>query len=383
MKFKLLACIVLVSLSAVPFSTTQARATETPLVLMVNGDLWSYTEATASLTQLTHWGHNEVPVMSPDNRHVAYTSISEIALGASEMEPDLPINIWVWDIPSGRAERLATQPTGAVFGNIWGWNRFIRRTTPAWSPDGTMLTWVEETVWDHDGTWTHTYALIIYDYVRHTVRASVPITPASLIAQVVTFDPQWGASGIAVRVPIVVGSTPPGTFMIYDAAGKPTAEIKDVPEDEGDAVFHYFFATQNGQEYLTIAFTSGKRVLVNPVDGSILMPQGIPILSSTKTADTVAAHYTLNLNPNPGPDLMGNWWSWEARYGGQSVPFSIGAGFPTQIAIAPSGQAVAYEDGDAVYILRGGQLTHIAGTERAPGMMTYVAWGYMQWHIPA
>ncbi|MCA9912000.1 MAG: PD40 domain-containing protein, partial [Anaerolineae bacterium] len=66
-------CILLPQHQAV-----QAQASPDPILLNIQGDLWAWTSADQPLQQLTDWGANEAPILSPDGRRAAYLSTSSL-----------------------------------------------------------------------------------------------------------------------------------------------------------------------------------------------------------------------------------------------------------------------------------------------------------------
>ncbi|MBE7514445.1 MAG: PD40 domain-containing protein [Anaerolineales bacterium] len=371
--FLLALCSLALCLSGFPTQPPIAAAQplDPPLFLLMDGDLWAYNEASTTLTQLTRWGYNQTPVVSPDGRRVAYASTAEIAIEALRRygeTPNIPpANIWIWDVASGTATRIAQQPANASFGMGYQTETFVRRSTPAWSPDGTMLAWVEETVTQ---TTTGGQAslqavpqLTIYDFRVNAARAVVPIDNRSMPVGI----PQWGKSGIALRLPQTGASDTPGDrFIAYNDAGLKTFDLV-LPPVTGSFILDYGWVNQIGQEYLGAAYQNGSWTLINPANATTLKATGVPELYSLRAPSGVSARWS--------PRSMG--FSWIATGNGQDVALSTFSGVPSQFALAPSGQALAYI-ADAVYLLRGGKTIRIPGTERvATNRLAYLTWGAM------
>ena len=78
------------------------------LVILKDGDLWRWDGST--LTQLSTWGYNQRPVLSPDGQRVAYNSWATIAINAIAAGKPVvgtpPSNIWVMDINTADAAEL-------------------------------------------------------------------------------------------------------------------------------------------------------------------------------------------------------------------------------------------------------------------------------------
>src|SRR5260221_12704785 len=98
-----------------PTSPSQAQQKPAPLIFSSAGDLWSITGPNDTPRQLTTWGFNDNPILSPDDQQVAYTSKATIFVNVWKKTggfggSDFPTNIWVMDIATGDAVRIADQP---------------------------------------------------------------------------------------------------------------------------------------------------------------------------------------------------------------------------------------------------------------------------------
>lgn len=108
------------------------------------GDFWSYLPGDAEPVRHTTWGHNDLPILSPDGRYVAYLSVSTFYLDLMNAGDDLALsgtpkmNVWIWDLTTGEFTRIANQPADADSADDG-----IHRSRPVWSPDSTKLAWVE------------------------------------------------------------------------------------------------------------------------------------------------------------------------------------------------------------------------------------------------
>ncbi|MFC4456365.1 hypothetical protein [Deinococcus sonorensis] len=251
---RLLSLLVMVLLSA-------ASAATAPLVANIDGDLWSWT-ASSGWTQLTHWGHNGSPVLSPDGRMVAYASVTEEAVRAHAMGWS-PTNIWLLDLASRTASRLTVQPPGAR-----GAEGLVR-STPTWSPDGQFLAWTQKTA----GTQPARHTLVVYSLsnaatlVAATAARTLSVSPAP--AGVL-----WSPAGL-----IVLGEIPSGP-----AHGLTPLELKpgergtfgaSVLTAAGDVVRHVILPEAGAPTHLT---RRGNAVYLGSLEGS-------PLVSLTGGAD--------------------------------------------------------------------------------------------------
>ncbi|CAN5386855.1 hypothetical protein BH09CHL1_BH09CHL1_04880 [soil metagenome] len=125
-----------------PDSSTVVFA-ERPLVLFVDGDIWTMDAATGELTNVTDDNYegelpiieeqtNDQPVFadvtprfSPDGKSIAFSRTTIVAPGM-----DAPSELWVLDLTTGESRMVAqvsTQEPGVLYFNL------------AWSPDATTV----------------------------------------------------------------------------------------------------------------------------------------------------------------------------------------------------------------------------------------------------
>src|SRR6185369_1223410 len=74
-------CVLFLALLLAVISPVYAQSNP-PVILMVNGDLWSWREGDAVPSQLTYYGHNLDFDLSPDGTTIAYDSVAKIAVDA-------------------------------------------------------------------------------------------------------------------------------------------------------------------------------------------------------------------------------------------------------------------------------------------------------------
>jgi dipeptidyl aminopeptidase/acylaminoacyl peptidase len=130
-------------------STAQAQPPQqAPLILNIQGDLWAWAGPGTKLQRRTNWGYNKAPVVSPDGKQIAYKSTAQVAVDAIRRVGgygggDLPANIWVLDVATNNAVRVADQPKDASLMNPNRPDKYIVRSDPAWAGDGTLVVWTE------------------------------------------------------------------------------------------------------------------------------------------------------------------------------------------------------------------------------------------------
>lgn len=341
-----------------------------PLIMMIGGDLWSYDEPTGILRQLTQWGYNQHPVISPDGTRLAYASTAEIAIPALKQfgqTPNIPpANIWVWSLATGQAARLANQPAAATYGTGAPNETFIRRFSPAWSPDGTLLAWVESEVIGNRDNWR----LVIFDVLANAIRITTPIQVLGENAILGISGPRWSAGGIALRVPLLGANNAfSEVLFVFDSGGALRGQFQLNPA--ATSVYDFFWVTLETQPYIGVYFAGGNWVLVNPANGTQIPSPNFPELIGSVPGG-VTAYFT----PRPGD----GGFRWFAAANGQAVELPV-TGESNQVAIARSGQAIAYVE-NGVFILRGGKTTLVPGTDRLLATQTgTIIWAENTWRI--
>ena len=118
-----------------------AQTADPPIYSYRNGDIWKYDLTSETATQLTSWGYNGGPILSPDGSKIAYLStssdfVSQFEAGtAAQTGGSAPANIWVMDVASETFALIADQSGASAAG--------ILRSLPSWSPDGRQLVWLQ------------------------------------------------------------------------------------------------------------------------------------------------------------------------------------------------------------------------------------------------
>lgn len=118
-----------------------AQSDYPPIFAYRSGDIWKYDLANATATQLTNWGYNGGPILSPDGSKIAYLSttsgfVAQFEAGtATQAGGTAPANIWVMDIATESFTLIADQTGAASAG--------ILRSLPNWSPDSLKLAWLQ------------------------------------------------------------------------------------------------------------------------------------------------------------------------------------------------------------------------------------------------
>ena len=131
----LLFCLALVA------GFASAQDSLQPVFAYRSGDIWKYDPSAGAATQLTHWGYNGGPILSPDGAKIAYLSTSADFVSkhksgtATQTGGTAPANLWVMDVATENFRLIADQSGASATG--------VLRSLPTWSPDSRKLVWLE------------------------------------------------------------------------------------------------------------------------------------------------------------------------------------------------------------------------------------------------
>ncbi|MEO8609064.1 MAG: hypothetical protein ABI690_14335 [Chloroflexota bacterium] len=219
--------------SLVGLSSIQAQNSPDPIILNIQGDLWAWDGADQPMAQLTGWGMNAEPILSPDGTRVAYKSVASIFVdwlqtveGSGGFTP--PENIWILDLPSRQTFRVADQPADAVWNGPVEPGKYVLRTQSVWSPDGQQLAWVEflaALIPITNDTRTDTAQIIVYDLVSQTTRLIDSFPVSNRLARSGLFTLNWGEAGIVLNRLINDQAVTALEIRIYDLSGSVITEI--------------------------------------------------------------------------------------------------------------------------------------------------------------
>src|SRR5258708_2905246 len=339
-------------------SAQQANST---LLLQISGDLWSW--AGKQPQRRTNWGYNQVPVLSPDGKTIAYKSTAQLAVDAIKRVGsigggDLPANLWLMDMATGTATRITEQPDGASFQQAGTPDRIEIRSTPAFSPDSQMLAWTEILI-DKTQNPDQSAQLVIYDIAHKSSKIIVPRLPPQYGVPG-ALQLQWGTPGIAIWS-VTSSTDAKGQFavqnnlLLYDTAGKQLS-ILYVGE-----IYEFGWIKDGDRDYLaTLGKGSANQpvdqtqwLLIDPLSGRVFGMPGVPEMYSLSAPNGLSL-FAASVSTVPdwqigAPGQTG------AKRGALDDVYT----FSHAVSISPDGRQVAYVQQGGGYIYTQTKVTRI------------------------
>ena len=359
-------------------SVVQAQLGESPLVILMQGDLHAWDNG--QLFRMTNNGYNSGLSMSPQGRFVAYSAISPVGTRVLESgfvgDAQFPTDIFIYDLQTNGITPAALQPTDVRFMSDSGSDNFVTRSRPAWSADGTLLAWSEMVFPGF------AHRLIRYDTrTGTTTMLSVLPEPGGIPAPAPVL---WVGSNIVAHLYVINESEGnfQDTFLTFDVNGRQVGDVQ-LATSPDDTLLDVVPVAQGGAtaaDRVALHFAGGTWELLDPISGTQQpMTEPPELYSLSKPGVSATLRATANFDSQ-----LGITYAWDlvsaSRQNVQRLPFS---GPPERITIAPDGVSVAFVAEDAAYLWLG-QAQRIEGTQVvADDFNAVVAWGPTGWRTPA
>jgi hypothetical protein len=351
-----------------PPENNPSVSTDAPVILLLTGqkgsygDIYTWNGASQSLKQLTSWGYNFAPHVSPDGKWLAYLSMSQTAVSAMAQEQAVNVyaisNIWLYNLYTEEAVRIAEQPQNATIksGNL------IYRGTPVWSPDGASIAWIESD--------THGERVAIYTLSSKNTRW-FPLNLPPGCCEGASKELYVGRSGIAITNNEGTPAHTEQVIYIFDTQGQQLAKIAP----GGNFFLRYgWIIDSNNHEFLG-GDMNGELKVVNPVSNAQpVTPQGYPEIYAPMASGEISVY------PAKNPGL------WTITRHGQNLTDINTIKDAADISIAPDGLAIVYRQNVDGNNLQGGKLfVHLANGQTVqinPQLRVLaVTWGETVWRI--
>ncbi|MGB7338733.1 MAG: hypothetical protein WBC91_07570 [Phototrophicaceae bacterium] len=280
MKNTFLGLITLTMLLLVSWIPVAAQS-EMDLYVTVDGDIWSWSPNGVA-EQLTEWGFNGNPVLSPDGRKIAYASVAREAVqqgGDPRSELSYLIyvgtptnNIWVMDTATGDFTQIVNQGDGFP----------IKRGVPVWSPTGDELAWVEYR--NADTNQTFGARLMIYNFADDSLRDVASINLGFQDAGLRLPRIDWGAVGISYSIFTFVesGNAETQLYVIDPITGNSSQFIlyaDDAPFSQNSRfAVDYMWVEHDSLAQIAILYSDNTWSLLDPIGKSQVILSDAPYL---------------------------------------------------------------------------------------------------------
>ena len=352
-----------------PENNTSSPTSAPVFLLLKNGkgdlgDIYSWNIASQSLKQLTSWGYNAAPNVSPDGRWLAYSSVSQAAVTAmtqgQAINADNLANIWLLNPYTEEAIRITEQPQNATYAS----GSLIGRGMPVWSPDGTSIAWIENDV--------HGKRVAIYTLSsKNTITFPLNLPPGC--CEGASAELYRGRSGITITNQEGTPLNSEQVIYIFNVQGQQLTKLAP----GGNFFLRYGWITDsNNHEYLG-GDVSGVLTVFAP-SGNVqpVTPEGYPEMYSPITPDELSIH------PAKNPSL------WTITRQGQSLADINNIKDATNISIAPDGQGIVYRPNAEGEDFPGNKLfVYLANGQTVPIIIPQllsvidIKWGATAWRI--
>lgn len=359
--------------TAAPILSTQpenstAGSTSAPVILLLTsqkgsvGDIYSWNMSSQSLKQLTAWGYNFAPRVSPDGKWLAYLSMSQAAVSAMTTGQGMNAysfaNIWLLNLYTDEAIRVADQPQNATYAS----GDLISRQRPVWSPDGTSVAWIED---DIHGERVAIYALSS----KSATTFPLHLPPGCCEGAAPTLS--FGRSGIAITNQEGTPTHTDEVVYVFDTQGQQLAKITS---SENFHIYLGWITDGNSHEYLG-GGANGMLTVVDPLGHpQQIPPQSYPEMYNPNAPDGLSAH------PVKYPS------QWALTSHGRMLTEINNIRDASDMSIAPNGKGIVYqqkaEDANVpggkvfVYLVNGQTIQIIP-----PLRVLAVTWGATAWRI--
>jgi|GEM_PF-1882571 len=370
---RIIGVIVLVLLTVA--STSYAQGT--PLVIVMSGDLYTWSGDGAQATELytacdpSQRIVSDVSVNSADGRIAFLTEPDAVTIATQQFGAQGPLPTDVVTCDGASLTEMAGQPDNFSFFDSDVRDVAVIRTLPTWSPAGDGLAW---TSFNLESGLMH---LEILPDGGELVRTRIEL-PENFGPTAPPFI-EWGINGIYMYHSTV----DPETFafvdlvFLFDGAGTLVAETTLPATDESRFVYDKFIINDRGTEYVGALYSDGIWELTNPFTGETQAANGVGELYDPSGTSDISLLLTLD-------EMQQYIWTAKNASGiivdinGNNV--AVPGVFPNSTELSSGGQWV-FQLFDGLYFWSMTASGYINGTEPVTTGFSALAWSGAEWRI--
>lgn len=364
--------------------TTQAQST-TPLIILMEGSLYTWSEAGAPPTPFPACQptNNETIIsavsVSSDGLQISYLSQPQMVADAIAQfggvgGATVPNNLWHCDLTTNTATLLSSQPEGASFMNADLPDAGVAHSEATWSPDNSKLVWTQLSYPGGE------LLAVIFNRADNTLTRFPLTVPENPMGAPAPLMAMWGQSGIMIWTIALNEETfvLEENVLIYDEAGNLLRTLQLNPGNgEEDFIYERVLLQDNGQEYIGLLYIDSGWSLVDPMTGTAQAMNGLAELYNPANPDGVSLLFSLDEQYN---------YLWQIAtpqglyFDPTGQPLSIFNFSRAAIAVSPDGR-LAFTVFDGLYIYNNGESTFIPGTEPTMTGLHSLTWGGTAWRV--
>ncbi len=359
--------LIILGLSLVTLHPVHSQSSDSaPLIVLMGGDFWKYADST--WTQMTQSGYHQTPLLAPDGTQIAYRTVAPEAIAAIESDQGTSgfpaTNINHLNLATGEEQSIATQPDNISLAE----GRYILRSEPSWSPDGTQIAWTDLAY--PSGT----DSLVVYD-VATVTPISFPLTLPQRYGLQGAAEIRWGESGIAIWVTGLDAATGGinEMFLIYTPDGQLLSTSQLLFSDTSGYILDFFWIEHQGNQVLGVLYSNGDFYLIDPRLNTFMQYLNPPTFFASGTAGVPSISLVRAPENQIGLPFSFSYQP-EASGTAVSIPETLS---PLTITIAPDGTVLAYitSEGQVVVVQNGNAQTITSADQFA----TALVWANKSW----
>lgn len=359
--------LIMLVLSLVTLQPAHSQSSDAaPLIALMGGDFWKY--ADGAWVRMTQSGYHQTPLLSPDGTQIAYRTVAPEAITAIESGQGTSgfpaTNINLLNTTTGEEQAIATQPDNVSLAE----GRYILRSEPSWSPDGTQIVWTDLAY--PNGT----DSLVVYDLATVTP-ISFPLTLPERYGIQGAAEIRWGEVGIAVWVTGLdtISGGVNEIFTIYTPDGQVLSTANLPFSETSGYILDFFWIEHQGHPDLGVLYSNGDFYLIDPRLNTFEQYLNPPTFFASGTAG--APSISLVRAPENEIGLPFSFAYQPAASGAVvNIPETLS---PMTVTFAPNGAALAYinTEGQVVLVENGSPQTITSPDQFA----TALVWANKSW----